>query len=603
MNSRAGVRCLAIFLLSAVSVAQTLNNQSLNGKYYFRQISLAVDSAGNPGDPLTLTGTIIFDGSGKFTFTGQQLQRTNAPVSASRSGTYSVDPGGLVNMDSPVRAGARINGRVGPEALIGSSTESGDAPFDLFAAIPAPATAPALSGSYWVATLELPGGNATNARSAIFLLTSGSSGQINNFTANGHAAAISRGAPVTQSVGGATYVLNADGSGSMNFGSGGTLLSGAKSFYVSADGNLILGGAVAAGAHEILLGVKAAASTANSSWNGDYWSAGLRVDGSDFLSYSGSAAARGGGTLTLTRRIKESSYGSYDFTGINGYSLASDGSGTVELSKAGLGTGAKAFVAISLSPADPGAFAIDFGAQMTPLSGTGVFLNPHGVLNAASSAPAGNPISPGEFLTLYGTGLSSGTAVAKPPYPNSLGGVSVRINNVAAPLYYVSSAQINCLVPFATQGTSATIVVQNGTASNSVTVPVAASSPGIYTMNQAGSGPGAILHADFGLVNADRPAVSGETVLIYLTGMGAVSPSVQDGTAGGANPLSFTTISPISVYVAGQPAAVAYSGLAPGFPGLYQINVTLPSLPVSGNLPLAIQTPNAFHDQVDIPMR
>ena len=54
-------------------------------------------------------------------------------------------------------------------------------------------------------------------------------------------------------------------------------------------------------------------------WNGDYWSAGLRVDGSDTLSYSGSAAARGGGTLTLTRRIKESGFGSFDFTGINGY--------------------------------------------------------------------------------------------------------------------------------------------------------------------------------------------------------------------------------------------------------------------------------------------
>ena len=365
----------------------------------------------------------------------------------------------------------------------------------------------------------------------------------------------------------------------------------------------MLGGSLAAGAHEILLGVKAAASAGMATWNGDYWSAGLRVDGSDALSYSGSAAARGGGTLTLTRRIKESGFGSFDFTGINGYVLAADGSGTVELTRAGLGAGAKTFVAIALSPADPGAYSLDFGAQMPALSGTGVFLNPHGVLNAASSAPAGNPISPGEFLTLYGTGLAAGSATAKPPYPNSLNGVTVLINNKAAPLYFVSPAQINCLAPFGLQGPTATIVVQGGSRSNTVTVPVAASSPGIYAMNQAGSGPGAILHADYGLVSAARPAIGGETVLIYLTGMGAVNPSVPDGTAGGTNPLSVTTISPVTVYVAGQPATVVYSGLAPGYPGLYQMNVTLPALAVSGNVPLAIQTPNAFHDQVDIPVQ
>ena len=446
MGSRTGLACIAVVALGALGSAQTLSNQSLSGKYFFRQVSLAMDSAGNSATPRTLTGAITFDGAGRFTFTGQQLEGASAAVSAGGTGSYSVDPAGFVSMDSPARGGARINARVGPEALVGSSTEAGDAPFDLFAAIPAPTAAPALSGPYWVATLELPGGTAANARSAIFSLAAGTPGQIAAFTANGHAAGISVGQPATQAVTGATYVLNTDGSGTFTFGSG-TLVSGSKSFYLSADGNVMLGGSLAAGAHEILLGVKAAASAGMATWNGDYWSAGLRVDGSDALSYSGSAAARGGGTLTLTRRIKESGFGSFDFTGINGYVLAADGSGTVELTRAGLGAGAKTFVAIALSPADPGAYALDFGAQMPALSGTGVFLNPHGVLNAASSAPAGNPISPGEFLTLYGTGLAAGSATAKPPYPNSLNGVTVLINNKAAPLYFVSPTQINCLAP------------------------------------------------------------------------------------------------------------------------------------------------------------
>jgi len=103
------------------------------------------------------------------------------------------------------------------------------------------------------------------------------------------------------------------------------------------------------------------------------------------------------------------------------------------------------------------------------------------------------------------------------------------------------------------------------------------------------------------VVSTSKPAAPGETVLIFLTGMGAVDNPVPDGTAGGTNPLSRTTATPIYVLVGGEQATILYSGLAPGFPGLYQLNVTLPPfLQGSGSLPVAIQTPNAFHDQVDI---
>ena len=142
------------------------------------------------------------------------------------------------------------------------------------------------------------------------------------------------------------------------------------------------------------------------------------------------------------------------------------------------------------------------------------------MVNAASSAPAGNPISPGEFVTLYGTGLAKSDQTAAPPYPASLNGVSVLINNKPAPVRFVSSGQLNVLVPFATTGPTATIVVNNGVNSNSVTVPVAATSPGIFTIDQSGSGGGAILHADYSPVNAAKPAAAGETVLVFLTGLG-----------------------------------------------------------------------------------
>ncbi len=557
-------------------------------------------------DPRSLIGNITFNGEGRYSFTAQQLNGTAAPVAQIGSGVYSVDPAGFVSLDNPLRAGAQINARLGPEALIGSSTESTGNVYDLWVAIPAPSAAPVLSGPFWTSSLEFPEASSANARSSFFSLNP-AGGRLAAFTVNGHAANLSNGVPITQSIGNATCVINTDGSGSFSFGPYdiATLLSGNRNFYVSASGNMILGGAP--GTHDILIGVKAVAGATAASWNGNFWGSGLRFNtfssAVDVTGYSGAVTARGTGTLTWTKRIKALSFGAFDFTGINAYTLQADGSGTVELAQAGLGAAGRAFVASAVSSRDPSAYEISIGVQMTPLSGTGVFLNPQAVLSAASFAPAGNPISPGEFIALFGSGLAGSTQTAAPPYPNSLAGVSVLINNRPAPIYFVSSGQINCLVPYATQGPTATVVVRNGTNSNIVTVPVAATSPSVYSLNQSGAGAGAILHADYSVVGAAKPAAAGETLLIYLTGMGAVNPSVADGTAGGATPLSNTAVpvSQISVLVGGVPGRVIYSGLAPGYPGLYQINVTLPSsLPARGVLPLAIQTPNAFHDQVDV---
>ena len=125
----------------------------------------------------------------------------------------------------------------------------------------------------------------------------------------------------------------------------------------------------------------------------------------------------------------------------------------------------------------------------------------------------------------------------------------------------------------------------------------------MYTLDQSGSGSGAILHADFSLVNAANPAAAGETVLVYLTGMGTVTPNVADGTAGTVTTL-YKSNADVGVLVAGKTATVGFNGLAPGFPGLYQLNVTLPpTLGFSGPLPLVILTGNAYHDQVDIPIK
>ena len=586
--------------------AQTLSNQTLTGKYYFRYISLGTDGA-NPAnlpDPRSLMGTITFDGSGHYSIVGQQVTGSATPVSSTLSGSYSVDAGGFVALDSPLRSGTTINARYGAEAVIGSTTESTDNTFDLFAAIPAPAGGAIFSGPYNFMSLEFPGGSTANMRSNQFSLNNLALGNLSVFSVSGHAAGISQGRPQTQQVTGATYAMAGDGSGSFTAGAANLnqLLSGTKTIYLSATGNVVLGGTP--GSHDIVIGVKPLTGATNGSWNATFFGAGLRVDSTAVTGYAGALSARGQGTLTWTKRYKSMGSGAFDFTGVNGYTLSADGSGTVDLTNIAVGATDKVFVGSSISLTDPGAYEIYFGMQTPSLSGSGVFLNPLGVLNAASSAPPGNPIAPGQFVTLYGTGLAKSTQTAAAPYPTALNGVSVQINGKAAPIYFVSAGQLNVLVPYATTGPTATIVVNNGgTNSNTVTVPVAATCPGVYTLDQSGSGAGAILHTNYTLVNAANPATAGETVLIYLTGMGTVSPTLADGTAGVVTTL-YKSVGDVAVYVAGKAAVVGFNGLAPGFPGLYQLNVTLPApLPATGTLPLAIATANAYHDQVDISVR
>jgi len=600
------IRVIFAGLLIVLSCpAQTLSNQSLSGKYYFRHLSLGTDGV-NPGslpDPRTLMGAIIFDGSGHYSYTGQQLTGTNAAASQAGSGAYSLDPGGFVSLDSPLRAGAKINARFAAEAVIGSSTESTDNTYDLFVAIPAPSGGAIFTGPYNFMSLEFPGGATANMRSTEFPLNQSALGNLQPFSIFGHAAGIAQGIPLTQQVTGATYTMGADGSGSISVGAANNaqLLSGARTLYLSASGNILLGGSSAAGGHDILIGVKPLSGATNSTWSATFWGAGLRVDSSAASAYSGALAARGQGKLTWTKRFKALGAGAFDYTGVNSYALGADGTGTVDLTQIALGTGGQAFTGAAINAADSGAYEIYFGVQAPTLTGTGVFLNPLGVINAASFAPPGNPISPGQFVTLFGTGLAKSNQTAAPPYPATLNSVSVLINNKPAPIYFVSPTQLNVLVPYATTGPTATIVVQNSSVnSNTVTVPVAATSPGIYTLDQSGSGGGAILHADYSLVNPAKPAIGGEMVLIYLTGLGTVTPAVADGTAGTGTALH-TADAGLVVYVAGQQASLVFKGVAPGFPGLYQLNVTLPQyLTASGNLPLAIQTPNAYHDQVDI---
>ena len=603
-----------LFLIGSMN-AQTFNNQALNGKFYFRHLMFVTDTSANITDIRSLSGAITFDGLGNFAYNGQQTIGANPAGPVNGGGTYSVSPAAIVSLANPQNASLTINARYGTVGanegmIIGATTETSGNTFDLFIAIQAPNAATSnasLNGSYNVTMLGFPDGAGDTARDGLFNLVSVGSGTFADISISGHAANISNGAPVTQVISGATYIVAADGSGSATFPvsaertTTAQLFSGREQIYVSANGDVILGGSKDPGVHDVLIGFKAASGTP---WNDKFWHAGLRFDSAGAAdSYSGSLFSNNNGTVTFTRRfhqLQETGAIAYDFTGANPYTLQLDGSGTAGLTSVALGVNGNGFVGTAQDPHDVTGYELDLGIRMPALAGSGVFLDPQRIANGASFAQAGDPIAPGEFITLFGSNLASSSRTAPPPYPPALGGVSVLINGRQAPIYFVSARQINALVPYATTESTASITVNNnGTPSNTVNVPVAATAPGVFSLDSTGIGPGAILHANFSPVNAAKPARVGETVLVFLTGLGAVNPTVADGTAGGAS----KTAAPVNVLIGGVTATVAYAGLAPGFPGLYQLNVTVPAdlvVTATGPFPLAIQTPESFNDQVDL---
>jgi uncharacterized protein (TIGR03437 family) len=201
-----------------------------------------------------------------------------------------------------------------------------------------------------------------------------------------------------------------------------------------------------------------------------------------------------------------------------------------------------------------------------------------GVVHAASNA-RGAPIAPGGLITLYGTNLSDASGGASTlPLPQQQNGTQVLLGNLPLPILYTSSGQINVQVPFNTPvNTQYQISVQRD---NVLSLPepllVASAQPGVFTLNQQGTGQGVIFKSDgVTLAQPGTPATQSETVVIYCTGLGAVTPVVVDGAPAPTTPLS-NTVNLVTVTIGGQSAAVQFSGLTPGYPGLYQINAVVP---------------------------
>jgi len=197
----------------------------------------------------------------------------------------------------------------------------------------------------------------------------------------------------------------------------------------------------------------------------------------------------------------------------------------------------------------------------------------------ASNYTAG-PFAPNSVVSLFGTNLSFNTASATSgvALPISLGGTSVSVFNSAVPLLYVSPGQINFLIPSdQADGAISVQVVRQGLVGPVVTLTLVDAAPAPFVDAQHYA-----LAEDwnqkYALVNAANPAQPGDTIVLYLTGMGHTLPNPVPGAAlATAAPLA--NLSELSVLLNGaalNPASILYAGATPNFAGLYQINFILP---------------------------
>jgi uncharacterized protein (TIGR03437 family) len=236
-------------------------------------------------------------------------------------------------------------------------------------------------------------------------------------------------------------------------------------------------------------------------------------------------------------------------------------------------------------------------------------INSGGVVNAASGQPS-NGYAPGSYITIYGRGLSEATRAFATPYlPLSLAGVSVSFDvpsqrlSVPGRVSFVSDNQVNVLIPWELQGvSSAQMKVSIGDASSSVTtIPIASHSPALFEYTDASGVRMAAAVNATGVTGSGNPARRGQVVSLYANGLGAVVNQPPSGEAAPSDPLATTRTAP-EVTVGSRRTDVLFTGLAPGFVGLYQINVQLAADTPTGLQPVVVTANGIASRSANLPV-
>lgn len=236
---------------------------------------------------------------------------------------------------------------------------------------------------------------------------------------------------------------------------------------------------------------------------------------------------------------------------------------------------------------------------------SGPLLTSRSVLNAASFQPG---ITPGSLATAFASGITNSVEIVSAqsvPLPRELAGVRLLINGSPAPILAVANVngqeQVNFQAPFEISGANSVRVAVSyqGATSPEIEVPVTAQHPGIFVSD----GLGLVVHQrGFALMTAENPLDRGESVFFYATGLGPVSNTPETGAGGPTTSLAIARTTP-SVSFGGETVQAAFSGLAPGFVGIYQVNVSVPANARSGAQDMTISVAGSTSPPVRIVVR
>jgi uncharacterized protein (TIGR03437 family) len=182
-----------------------------------------------------------------------------------------------------------------------------------------------------------------------------------------------------------------------------------------------------------------------------------------------------------------------------------------------------------------------------------------GVVSAASFVASA---ARGGLASIFGSNMGNGA------------NTTVYVNGFPAPVFFASPGQFNVQIPWEVTGMGTFSMIVNGTPSNALSAGVITYSPDVFVVSAAQA---AITHADGSLVSAASPAAANETVVVYATGLGPVSGPMVTGQPASSTSLQRTTPQQATAAIGGVPATVSFSGLTPGFTGLYQVNVQVPA--------------------------
>ena len=240
---------------------------------------------------------------------------------------------------------------------------------------------------------------------------------------------------------------------------------------------------------------------------------------------------------------------------------------------------------------NPSTVSVQAVASLNPVSVPAysvvrVDLNSPAVAAVVSSASyASGPVAPQEIVTLFGPGIGEVAYAGWLPLTTALGGVSVQIADGAgytqlAPIFAVASTQANILIPSGLAAGPATVTVLHGsTPAVTGSTTIASSAPGLYSMNQDGAG---VAAADAFLVTAAYQVVN-QTVFT-CNPPAARSCLAAPLSLGGASDTLYVELygtgirgaASVQCYVAGQSVPVLYAGLVAAYPGLDQIDISIP---------------------------